>query len=279
MGNVLERKQEAASIPDQLRKWLSRAVQVGASDLHVLAGYPPVLRVHGELTELPDPPHSGVQTEELLSARCRPEVRNCLQAQKNVDFSFGLVINGRISRFRANVFHAGQQLGACLRVIPAVIPDFAWAGFPVDLARRMASVRDGLVIVTGAAGTGKSTALAMVINLLNQAAGYRIITIEEPVEYRFPRAANSVLSQREVGLDVLTFADGLKYGLRQDPDIILVGEVRDQDTAQMVLSAAETGHVVFTSLYTRDAKGAISRYADLFPQDAQREVRSLLAMS
>src|SRR5438552_8057839 len=119
----------------------------------------------------------------------------------------------------------------------------------------------------------------MIINLLNQTGGYRIITVEEPVEYLFPRAASSVVTQREVGGDVLTFADGLKYGLRQDPDVILVGEIRDRDTAQMALSAAETGHLVFTTLHTRDAKGAISRYADLFPQDAQRDVRALLAMS
>ncbi len=275
---MTDRKQEAAPIPDQLRKWLSRAVQTGASDLHVIVGYPPVLRLHGELTELSEPPLSAEETHELLAALCLPEVFARLQAQKNVDFSFGLVINGRISRFRANVFHTGRQLGACVRVVPASIPDFAWASFPLDLAQRLTSVRDGLVIVTGATGSGKTTTLAMLVNLLNKTGGYRIITVEEPVEYRFPRAANSVVTQREVGPDVLTFADGLKYGLRQDPDIILVGEIRDQETAQMALSAAETGHLVFTSLHTRDAKGAISRYADLFPQDAQREVRALLAL-
>jgi twitching motility protein PilT len=132
--------------------------------------------------------------------------------------------------------------------------------------------------VTGATGSGKTTTLAMILNLLNQTGGYRIITVEEPVEYRFPRIANSLVTQREVGTDVLTFADGLKYGLRQDPDVILVGEIRDRETAQMALSAAETGHLVFTSLHTRDAKGAITRFADLFPQDVQREVRAQLAL-
>jgi twitching motility protein PilT len=142
----------------------------------------------------------------------------------------------------------------------------------------LALVRDGLVIVTGATGSGKTTTLAMILNLLNQTGGFRIITVEEPVEYRFPRTANSLVTQREVGTDVLTFADGLKYGLRQDPDVILVGEIRDRETAQMALSAAETGHLVFTSLHTRDAKGAITRFADLFPQDVQREVRAQLAL-
>jgi twitching motility protein PilT len=119
----------------------------------------------------------------------------------------------------------------------------------------------------------------MIVNLLNQEGGYRIITVEEPVEYVFPRTPHSVVTQREVGLDVHTFADGLKYGLRQDPDVILAGEIRDRETAQMALSAAETGHLVFSTLHTRDAKGAISRYADLFPQSVQREIRSQLALS
>src|SRR5439155_18529895 len=116
-------------------------------------------------------------------------------------------------------------------------------------------------------------------NLINQAGGYRIITVEEPVEYHFPKAPHSLVTQREVGGDVSSFANGLKYGLRQDPDVILVGEIRDRETAQMALSAAETGHLVFTTLHTRDAKGAISRYADLFPQEVQRDVRYQLALS
>ena len=170
-------------------------------------------------------------------------------------------------------------MGACLRVVPTSIPDLEWAGLPRPLAERLAQVRDGLVIVTGATGSGKTTTLALIVQLLNRAGGYRIITVEEPVEYVFPREVNSVVTQREVGRDVLTFADGLKFGLRQDPDIILVGEIRDRETAQMALSAAETGHLVFTTLHTRDAKGAITRYADLFPQDAQRDIRAQLAMS
>jgi twitching motility protein PilT len=170
-------------------------------------------------------------------------------------------------------------MGACFRVIPAQIPDFQWAGFPADLAHRLAHYRNGLVLFCGVAGSGKTTSLAMIVNLLNQEGGYRIITVEEPIEYVFPRTPHSVVTQREVGLDVRTFADGLKYGLRQDPDVILAGEIRDRATAQMALSAAETGHLVFSTLHTRDAKGAISRYADLFPQEVQREIRSQLSFS
>ncbi|HVK13761.1 MAG TPA: ATPase, T2SS/T4P/T4SS family, partial [Gemmataceae bacterium] len=171
------------------------------------------------------------------------------------------------------------QLAMSLRVVPTTIPDFEWAALPAELAERIAFLRDGLVVLTGPTGSGKTTTLAMVVNLLNQTGGYRIITVEEPIEYRFPPARNSLVTQREVGRDVLSFADGLRAGLRQDPDVLLVGEVRDRETAQIALSAAETGHLVFTTLHTRDAKGAISRYADLFPQDVQRDVRAQLAMS
>jgi twitching motility protein PilT len=276
---MLDLKYEDTTVPDQLRVWLTHAVQVGASDLHIIAGHPPVLRLHGDLTQMTEPILEVDETYSLLCSLCRPEALKRLESTKNLDFSFGLVVKGRVNRFRANLFYSGRQLGACLRVVPNSIPSFDWASFPAALAQKLAFTRDGLVILCGATGSGKTTTLAMIVNLINQAGGYRIITVEEPIEYLFPKKTNSVVTQREVGTDVLTFADGLKYGLRQDPDAILVGEVRDRETAQMALSAAETGHLVFTTLHTRDAKGAISRYADLFPQDVQRDVRVQLASS
>jgi twitching motility protein PilT len=185
----------------------------------------------------------------------------------------------RTQRFRANQFRSGQSLGPCFRIIPSAIPDFEWAGVPFELADRLAHFRNGLVIVSGITGSGKTTTLAMIVNLLCQEGGYRIITVEEPIEYVLPKSTGSVVTQREVGDDVHSFADGLKYGLRQDPDVILVGEIRDRETAQMALSAAETGHLVFATMHTRDAKGAISRYADLFPQSVQFEIRAQLATS
>jgi twitching motility protein PilT len=271
--------EKASAVQEKLHQWLNQAVAAGASDLHLIVGYPPVLRLHGDLIEMPEQALSADEAPALLSALCPPALLDRFQTHKNADVSFELTLNGQNRRFRANLFHNGGNLGACLRLIPLTIPDFTWAGFPVELAERLAFVRDGLVIVCGATGSGKTTTLAMLINLLNQTGGYRIITVEEPVEYLFPRSANSVVTQREVGEDVLTFADGLKYGLRQDPDVILVGEIRDRDTAQMALSAAETGHLVFTTLHTRDTKGAITRYADLFPQEVQRDIRAQLALS
>ncbi len=270
---------EPNAIPEQLRRWLIHAVESGASDLHLVVGHPPVLRLHGDLIEQSGPSLGGDETRTLLQALCPAEILERLLRQKNVDFSFQVATDGHLHRYRANLFLAGGHMGACFRVVPAAIPEFEWCGFPRPLAEKLASGRDGLVIVTGATGSGKTTTLAMIVHLINQAGGHRIITVEEPVEYQFPRMADSLVTQREVGTDVLTFADGLKYGLRQDPDVILVGEIRDQETAQMALSAAETGHLVFTTLHTRDAKGAITRYADLFPQDSQRDVRSQLALS
>ncbi|MHC4406581.1 MAG: type IV pilus twitching motility protein PilT [Planctomycetota bacterium] len=265
--------------PDQIRSWLSEAVEAGASDLHVVVDHPPVPRVHGELRELGQGPLDGGTVRGLLTELCPPQAVARFEAEKNVDFSLELPHGDRMQRFRVNYFLSGQQMGACFRVIPAEIPDFLWAVFPESLAQKLAHFRNGLVLFSGVAGSGKTTSLAMIVNLLNQEARYRIITIEEPVEYLFPKTSRSVVTQREVGLDVHTFADGLKYGLRQDPDVILVGEIRDRETAQMALSAAETGHLVFSTLHTRDAKGAVSRYADLFPQSAQREIRSQLSLS
>jgi twitching motility protein PilT len=270
---------DSPPIAEKLRRWLEWTVQAGASDLHVVVGHPPVIRLNGDLTELPEQPLGEDEAEPLLLSACPHDALGRLQEQKNADFSFECPAAGRTMRFRTTLFLASGNTGGCFRVIPGSIPDLAWAGFPEKVAEKITQLRDGMVILTGATGSGKTTTLAMIVNRLNKAGGYRIITVEEPVEYLFPREPNSVITQREVGIDVLNFADGLKYGLRQDPDVILVGEIRDRETAQMALSAAETGHLVFSTLHTRDAKGAVTRFPDLFPPDGQSAVRAQLAMS
>jgi twitching motility protein PilT len=261
------------------QNWLAQAVRLGASDLHLVVGYRPTLRLHGRLAELDEPVLTTELAREVLLPLCPVRVLEQLESQKNSDFAVESSYEGCIQRYRVNLFVHGPNIGACIRIIQSDIPDFTWASFPYDLAHRLAHLRDGLVLVSGITGAGKTTTLAMIINLLNQEGSCRIVTIEEPIEYIYPQIPTSIITQREVGNDVSSFADGLKYGLRQDPDVILVGEIRDRETAQMALSAAETGHLVFSTLHTRDAKGAISRFSDLFPQAAQGEVRAQLALS
>lgn len=262
-----------------LEDWLEIAVHKGASDLHIVVGHRPTVRLHGRLEELDAAVLSAEAARAALLSACEPPVLKAFQRQKNVDFAMQREIKGRPQRFRANYFASGQTMGACFRVIPAEIPDCQWTGFPPELAHTLAHFRNGLVLISGVTGSGKTTTLAMIMNLLNQEGGYRILTVEQPIEYILPPHPKSVVTQREVGEDVESFADGLRYGLRQDPDVILVGEIRDRETAQMALSAAETGHLVLSTLHTRDAKGAVSRYADLFPQNVQTEIRSQLSMS
>ena len=266
------------SLKNGLMEWLSKALESSSSDLHLVCGYPPVLRTHGKLIPIPN---TAVLTPcmlaEALKLVCSESQSQQFERELNLDYAVEIEIQNRPNRFRVNLFRSYGSVGACLRVIPDSIPDFSWSSFPKELAVRLGAFSNGLVLFTGVTGSGKSTSLAMIIEHLNRTSGNRILTIEDPIEYRFPSDSNSVVTQREVGRDVLSFADGLRFGLRQDPDVILVGEIRDIDTARMALSAAETGHLVFSTLHTRDAKGSISRYSDFFPQQHQNEVRSQLA--
>jgi twitching motility protein PilT len=236
------------------------------------------------LKELPvSTPTDAAITSELMAV-CPARTLSDFERENNADFALQMELDGRAQRFRANYFRSGDHMGACFRVIPSEVPNFRWANFPVEIAQRLVHFRNGLVLISGVAGAGKTTTLAMLIQSLIQEGDYRIITVEDPIEYLFVGAGgsdqgNSIVTQREVGRDVNSFADGLKFGLRQDPDVILVGEIRDAATGQMALSAAETGHLVLSTLHTRDAKGAITRFADLYPQNVQGEIRAQLALS
>lgn len=283
-------------VPDaQLVDWLLNASELGASDLHIVPGYAPTIRLHGVLQPLAVEILSAERTEELLCSICSKDRIVQFRRRRNLDFAPVVNTQSRgvhwyvdagtstdatvLQRFRANYFLTGNQMAGCFRVIPGQIPDFQWAGFSSELADRLGKIRNGLVLFTGVTGSGKSTSLAMMIRKLIDEGGRRIITIEEPIEYVFSQKDGSLVTQREVGQDVDSFSDGLKYGLRQDPDVMLVGEIRDRETAQIALSAAETGHLIFATLHTRDAKGAVNRFTDLFPQNNQNEIRSQLALS
>lgn len=266
---------------EQMADLLRGMVDREASDLHVVTDRRPIYRVHGKLVQADcDALHADV-VRAMLTGLIPPRLRERMLHDdlKDMDFSTTVDHAGTTARFRANVFQAQGMMGGCFRLIPSEIPSLEWTRFPSELAERVVRERNGLVLVTGVAGSGKTTTLAVLVNMLNQSGNTRIVTVEEPIEYVFPPAEGSVVTQREVGVDTDSFYDGLRFGLRQDPNVILVGEIRDRETAQMALSAAETGHLIFATLHTRDAKGAITRIADLFPKDSQDDIRTQLALS
>ena len=276
----MEKPRNPGPVPchDEMLGLLHAAADREASDMHLVSGHPVTYRVHGRLEpvgETLDPDQLRGMVEAILPQR----LIGRLDEAKNFDFSVAVEHKGQPCRFRANVYLAQGQWCASLRHVPNEIPPFEWMGFPEGLAQRLIAHTNGLVIITGVTGSGKSTTLAALIDLLNKAGGYRVITVEEPIEYVYGRTSSSMITQREVGRDVDSFFDGLKYGLRQDPDVILVGEIRDRETAQMALSAAETGHLILTTLHTKDAKGAVTRFVDLFPHGTQDDVRMQLALS
>lgn len=250
-----------------------------ASDLHLVPGHRPMFRVHGKLAQADATILAPGSVIELVRGIAPEEIRPRLGEGTDVDFAVSLPVGSATARFRVNVFAARGDYGACFRAIPDEIPALADLGLPMELAERVTRLKNGLVLVTGITGSGKTTTLAALIQLINARGGCRIITIEEPIEYIYPTCEASVVTQREVGADVASFYDGLRYGLRQDPDVILVGEIRDRETAQLALSAAETGHLIFATLHTTDAKGAITRLIDLFPPEQHSDVRTQLSMS
>ncbi len=258
---------------------LLAGLKAEASDLHLVAGYPPAIRVHGQLRPAGETPLTVEGTRRLIVSIVPAAMKSRLGQQSDLDFSFAIENEGGVARFRVNVFFSQGALGACFRYIPDAIPSLEWMGFPVDLAARISSLPGGLVLITGVTGSGKTTTLAGLVELINQSGDNRIVSIEQPIEYVFKPASHSVITQREVGIDVESFADGLKYSLRQDPDVILCGEIRDIGTAQMAISAAETGHLVMSTLHTQDARGAITRLVDIFPVNQQQEVRGQLSFS
>jgi twitching motility protein PilT len=262
-----------------LEALLHRGLTSEASDLHLASGYPPTFRVHGRMVSVEQEPLTSEQTHRIIASAMPEELRPQLGVKSDFDFSLELPTPAGVVRFRVNIFRHQGSTGACFRFIPSGIPEFDWMGFPPDLAQRIAAMHNGLVLIAGITGSGKTTTLAAIVDLINRGDDRRIITIEEPIEYGFPKRARSLVTQREVGIDVPTFADGLRYGLRQDPDVILVGEIRDVETARLAISAAETGHLVFTTVHTQDAKGAITRLIDIFPDERQGDIRVQLSLS
>jgi twitching motility protein PilT len=256
-----------------IERYLSALWECSGSDLLITASSPPLMRVDGQLFPIPNEAaldHDDVK--HLVLGVLSDELKEELRAEKEVDFSFSY--NG-VARFRANCFYQMGALAMSLRMIPLKLPTFEELGLP-PAVEYFANLPQGLVLVTGPTGSGKSTSLAAIIDYINIHRRCHIITIEDPVEYVHGHKASAV-SQREVGNDTHSFARALRAALREDPDVILVGEMRDPETVQFALSIAETGHLVFATLHTNDAPQSLDRISDMFPADRQNQIRVQLA--
>jgi len=252
---------------------LAAMVQVGASDLHLTIGAPPTVRVSGALRPLDGfPALEGEGLRRALYAVLTQKQREKFEANLELDLSYS--VRG-LARFRLNLYQQRESIGAAFRVIPYEIKPLEQLGVPPVVAN-FAGLPRGLVLVTGPTGSGKSTTLASIIDLANRTRPDHIMTVEDPIEF-LHRHKKALINQREVGEDTHSFANALKHVLRQDPDIILVGEMRDLETISVALTAAETGHLVFATLHTQDAAQTIDRIIDVFPSHQQAQVRTQLA--
>jgi twitching motility protein PilT len=257
-----------------MQELLQEAAAKGASDLHLSAGEPPMLRVHGDLARLEHPALSAADVTALVHAIMNPEQRQHFDAEHECDFAYEA---GTIGRFRVNVFVQSRGPGAVLRAIPTVIPSIESLGLPAAV-RELCDRERGLVLVTGPTGSGKSTTLAAMVDVINATWEGHILTVEDPIEFvHAPKKC--LVNQREVGPHTGSFAAALKSALREDPDVILVGEMRDLETISLALTAAETGHLVFGTLHTSSAPKTIDRIIDVFPAGQQAQIRTMLAES
>lgn len=244
-----------------------------ASDLHIVAGSPPVLRINGELHRVGDDKLDEQQCKSLIYSLLSDRQLEKFEIKSELDLSFGVKDSGRV---RMNVARQRGSVCAAFRAIPNKILNFKELGIP-KVIYKIVELSSGLVLVTGPTGSGKSTTLASVINYLNENRGVHIITIEDPIEYVHEHK-KSIVRQRELGVDTNSFPEALKYTMRQDPDIIMIGEMRDQETTEAALAIAETGHLVFATLHTPDATQSVNRIIDLYPPYQHSQVISQLSM-
>jgi twitching motility protein PilT len=262
----------AANSIDEL---LERMVEANASDLHVTTGTPPAIRVRGEVERLQGfDSLTGEETQQLLYRILSSEQQKHFELNRQLDFSYSIP---GLARFRVNVYFQRESIGAAFRLIPTELKTLEELGIP-DSLHVLAEKPRGLVLVTGPTGSGKSTTLAALIDEINRNRSEHILTIEDPIEF-LHRHKRCIVNQREIGPDATSFADALRAALRQDPDVILVGEMRDLETISTALTAAETGHLVFGTLHTQSAPSTIDRIIDVFPAEQQEQVRIQIANS
>jgi len=256
----------------EIEEILRVAIQRNATDIHIQVGLPPVLRVQTKLVPLDGDRLNAEQTERLVLSLMAEHQKKVFHERLEFDFSFGIP---GLARFRINAFRQRDSVAAAFRRIPYEIPTVDWLGLPssiIDLTK----LKRGFVLLTGATGQGKSTTLASLLDRINQERAMHIVTLEDPVEYLFQHK-QSIVVQREIGIDTISFSAGLRACLREDPDVILVGEMRDFQTIEAALTAAETGHLVFATLHTKTPAQSIDRIVDVFPPHQQQQARVQLA--
>jgi len=255
-----------------LRELLELMVKRHSSDLHITVGSPPVLRIDGKLTKTDYDILGPEQTKKLAYSVMNERQRQKFEENSELDLSFGVE---QLSRFRCNVFMQRGNVAIALRQIPHMIQSFSELGLP-EVVPKLAELPRGLVLVTGPTGSGKSTTLAALIDKINDERNLHIITIEDPIEY-LHKHKNCLVNQREVHSDTKSFAASLKYALRQDPDVVLIGEMRDLETMEAALTISETGHLAFATLHTNSAAEAVNRIVDVFPTNQQEQIRVQLS--
>lgn len=259
----------------KIKKLLTLAVKNKASDLHLMVGYKPILRIDGELVPIKGELDMKVQEmQNLVLGMLPPVKREAFRKNLEMDFAFEIP---KVSRFRINVFVERGNFALAARVIPTAIPTMEDLMMP-EIVYDLTKLDRGLVVMTGPAGSGKSTSLASMINYINSERTRHIITLEDPIEFLF-ESKKSLIAQRELGKDMLSFASGLKYALRQDPNIIMVGEMRDLETIAATLTLAETGHLVLATLHTPDAAQSVDRIIDVFPEHQKDQIRSQVSLT
>ena len=254
-----------------LHQLLKAMIEKGASDLHITTGSPPQLRIDGQLVPLKMPPLSPVETKQLCYSILTDAQKHHFEEENELDLSFGVK---NLSRFRANIFMQRGAVSGSFRTIPFKILSFEELGLPTVIEELSRKPR-GLELVTGPTGSGKSTTIASILDKVNSERHEHILTVEDPIEYLHPHK-NCIVNQREVGADTDNFKKALKYVLRQDPDVILIGEMRDLETIEAALVIAETGHLVFATLHTNSCVQTINRVLDVFPPYQQAQVRQQL---
>ena len=254
---------------ETLEGLLRHTVSKKASDLHISEGMCPSIRVDGDLEVISESPLGHDQITRLLRENLSEERFKIFEAKRELDYSFGVQSLGR---FRANLFYHKNNIGCAIRALPLDPMNFEDIGFPSMVAENLTSRPSGLVLVTGSTGSGKTTTLAAMLDHINKNQNCHIVTVEDPIEFVFHNK-KSIIHQREIGSDSLSFNEALKHVLRQDPDVILIGEMRDLETIEIALTVAETGHLVFATLHTPDAVQSVNRIIDVFPAHQQQQVR------